>query len=141
MKMAVRKETQKVKDFAETVKEVTGQVKENYLNGLEFTLSLWEENLKVLNAQVDQWLDLQQELIGAGREFYDRFPKEISPFSNGNSKTINGQINRLVAFQKDYVESVRKASDKLTKETLNLAEKNIEKAFSLVDDYISLFKV
>src|SRR3990172_4358694 len=99
--MAATKETQKVKDFTETVKGMTGLVKENYINGVEFALSLWD----------------------------------------GNPKAINGQVDRLVAFQKDYVDSVRKVSDKFTKEALNLTQKNVEKAFSLIDDYIGLFRV
>ena len=133
--MAVTKETQKVKDFTETVKGMTGLVKENYINGVEFALSLWEENLKVSNAQVDQWLNLQQEFIKAGREFSDKFPKELATFSNGNS------VDRFVTIQKEYVESARKVSDKFTKETHNIAQKNVEKGFSLIDDYIGLFRV
>ena len=96
---------------------------------------LWEENQKVLNAQVEQWLNLQQEFIKAGREFSDKFPKELATFSNGNS------VDRFVTIQKEYVESARKVSDKFTKETHNLAQKNVEKAFSLIDDYIGLFRV
>ena len=133
--MAATKETQKVKDFTEAVKGITGLVKENYLNGVELALSLWEENQKVLNAQVDQWLNLQQEFIKVGRELYDKLPKEVAIFSKGDS------VDRFVTIQKEYVESARKVSDKFTKETHNLAQKNVEKGFSLIDDYIGLFRV
>ena len=135
MQMAATKETQKVKDFTEAVKGITGLVKENYLNGVELALSLWEENQKVLNAQVDQWLNLQQEFIKVGRELYDKLPKEVAIFSKGDS------VDRFVTIQKEYVESARKVSDKFTKETHNLAQKNVEKGFSLIDDYIGLFRV
>jgi predicted small secreted protein len=128
------KETLKVKDFAEMVKEITGLVKDSYLNGIEFAVSLWEENLKVLNSQVDQWLDVQQEYIKAGKEFYERFPKEVVVFSDGKS------VDRFLAFQKDYIESIRRVSDKFIKETWSLAEKNVEKAFSFVEDYLSLLR-
>ncbi|MER3447669.1 MAG: hypothetical protein C4291_12915 [Candidatus Dadabacteria bacterium] len=140
--MAVRKETSKaVEGFTETIKELTGLVRESYLNGVEFALSLWEENLKVLNTQIDQWLNLQRDYIKAKREYYERIPKELVPFWNGNSKAINDEINRLVAFQKNHIESVRSISDRLTKETLSLTKKNVEKAFSLFDDYLNLFRV
>ncbi len=139
--MAATKETQKVKDFTETVKGMTGLVKENYINGVEFALSLWEENLKVFNAQIDQWLNLQNDYANGVRELYERFPREAATLWDGNPKAINGQVDRLVAFQKDYVESVRKVSDKFTKEALSLGQKNVEKAFSLIDDYIGLFRV
>jgi hypothetical protein len=133
--MAAIKGTSKVKDFTEAVKAITGLVKENYLNGVEFSLSIWEENLKVFNTQVDQLFNFQKEISRSGKELYDKFPKEVATFSKGNS------IDQFVILQKDYVESVRKVSDKFTKETQNLAQKNIEKAFSLVDDYIGLFRV
>jgi hypothetical protein len=132
--MPATKETQKVKDFTESIKGITGLVKENYLNGVEFALSLWEENLKVLNAQVDQWLNFQQEFIKSGRDLYDKFPKELALFSKG------GSVDHFATLQKGYVESVRKVSDKFTKETLNLAEKNVEIAFSIIDDYMDLFR-
>ena len=139
--MAVTKEILTVKDFTDSVKEITGLVKESYLNGVRLSLSLWEDNLKVLNAQVDQWFNVQQNYTNGIRKFYERFPKEVEALLDGNSIAMNGQINRIAAFQKDYVESARKVSDKFTKGTLNLAQKNAEKAVSLIDGYISLFRV
>jgi hypothetical protein len=116
-------------------------VRENYLSGLESALSFWEENLKVVNNQVDQWLNFQQEYVKTGREFYENLPKEVKELWGGSAKAVNDEIDRLVAFQKDYVDSVRKVSDKFTKETLSLAEKNVEKTFSLFDEYLGLFRV
>jgi hypothetical protein len=138
--MAATKETLKVKDLNETVKGITGLVKDNYLNGVELTLYLWEENLKALNTQVDRWLNFQQDYIKARRGFYERFPKEVE-FWNGTSKVINDEVDLLVAFQKDYIESVRDFSDGFTKETLGFTQKNIEKTLSLFDSYLHLFRV
>jgi len=133
--MAELKEKLKVKDFTDAVKELTGLVKENYLNGVEFALSLWTENQKIWDTQIDQWLNLQQEYINAGKEFYEKLPKDFTAFSKANS------ADRFIALQKEYVESVRRVSDKLARETLGLAQKNVEKAFSLVDGYLDLFRV
>ncbi len=138
--MAATKETLKVRDLSETVRGITGLVKENYLNGVEFALSLWEENLKVLNTQVDHWLNVKKNYINSVRELYEKSPKEVVPFWNGNSKVINDEVDRLVVFQKDYTESVRSISDRFTKETLNLTKKNVEKALSLFDDYLNVFR-
>ncbi|MGE5443088.1 MAG: hypothetical protein ACM3SR_00600 [Ignavibacteriales bacterium] len=138
--MAATKETLKVKDFAETVKGITGLVKENYLNGMKLALSFWEEGLKVLDTQVDQLLNLQQFYIKTGKELYEKFPKEVKTFWNGNLQAINDEIDLLTAFQKDCVSSVRSVSDKFRKETLNLSQKNVEKAFSLFDAYLNLFR-
>jgi len=132
------KDTLKVKDFSEVIKGVTGLVRENYQNGFEFALSLWEENLKVLNAQVDQWLNLQQDYTNTVRELYEKLPKEVPAFWDG--KAINSEVNRLLAFQKEYLGLVRNVSDKLTKESLSLTKKNVEKALSLFDDYINLVR-
>lgn len=138
--MAATKETLKVKDFAETVKGITGLVKENYLNGAKFTLSFWEESLKLLHTQVDQLLNLQQSHIKTGKELYEKFPEEVKTFWNGNLQTINDEIDHLTAFQKGYVSSVRNVSDKFRKETLSLSQKNVEKALSVFHAYLNLFR-
>jgi len=139
--MAATQGTLKVKDLTETVRGITGLVKEGYVSGIGVALSLWEENLKILNAQVEQLLNLHQDYIKAGREFYGKFPKEGAAPWNGNlQKTVNEGIDRFAAYQKDYVSSVRSVSDKFTMETLKLTQKNVEKAFSLFDDYLNLFR-
>lgn len=132
--MAETKEAFKVKDFTDTVKGITGLVKENYLNGVDLYFSLWAENMKVLDSQLDQWLNVQQEYIKAGKEAYEKLPKEFVAYSKADS------AERFLALQKDYVATVKKVSDKFTKDTLNLAHKNTEKAFSLFDDYLNLFR-
>jgi cyclopropane fatty-acyl-phospholipid synthase-like methyltransferase len=136
-----RPETLKVKDFADMVKGITGLVRENYLNGFEFALSIWEENLRVLNTQVEQWHSLQMDYIDVIRGFYERFPKELATLWEENSKAFNRQFDRFVAFQKSYVDLVRNVPDKFTKEALNLAQKNTEMTLSLFDDYFNLFRV
>ncbi len=140
--MAEKKEGPKVKEFAEIAKVITGLVKENYLNSVGVVLSFWEENLKVLNTQVEQWQSIQQDYINDGRELFEKFPKEIAtPWNGSLQKVLNDTFDRFAAFQKNYFSSVRSVSaDKITKETLMLAQKNVEKAFSLFDDYLNLFR-
>jgi len=138
--MAEIKETLKVKDFTETVKGITGLVKENYLNGVELALSFWTENLKVLDSQVDQWFGFQQEYVKTSKEWHKKLPKETEPFFSGSTKAIE-EFDRLVTLQKDYVKSVRTITDRFKKETQGIAHKNAEKAFSLVEDFLNTFKV
>jgi hypothetical protein len=135
---AEKKDTLKVKDYPDVIKGITGLVKENYQNGFEFALSLWEENLKILNTQVDQWLNIHQDYTNTIKELYEKFPKDIPAFWDG--KAVNNEINRFVALQKEYIGLVRNASEKFTKETLNLTKKNVERALSLFDEYLSLIK-
>ncbi len=139
--MAEKKETHQVKDFTEPVKEFGGMVKENYLNGFDFALSLWEENVKALNNQVDYLLNAEKEYAKTVKEFSSKLPKEFGPIGNGNTKVIEEGVDRIVAFQKEYVNTIRSISDKLTKETRELTHKNIEKSFSLFDYYLNAFRV
>lgn len=136
-----RQETLKVKDFADMVKGITGLVRENYLNGFELALSLWGENLRILNTQIEQWQNLQQDYINAVKEFYERFPKEWATLWEENSKAINRQFDHFVAFQKNYVDLIRDIPDRFTRETLNLTQKNTETALSIFNDYFNLFRV
>jgi hypothetical protein len=139
--MAEKKEALKVKDFTDTVKEITGLVRDSYLNGIELALSLWEENIKILNTQVDHWLDLEKDYINTLKDSYEKFPKEIATFWDESSKTINGEVDRLFALQKEYIESVRSVSEKSRKEALDLIQKNVDRTFALFDNYLNLFVV
>jgi len=139
--MAEKKETHQVKDFTEPVKEFSGSVKENYLSGFDFALSLWEENVKALNNQVDYLLNAEKEYAKTVKGFSSKLPKEFGPIGNGNTKVIEEGVDRIVAFQKEYVNTIISISDKLTKVTKDLTHKNIEKAFSFFDDYLSSVRV
>lgn len=123
--------------YADTVRGLTELMRENYLSCFQLSLSLWEGNLKVVNSQVDQWLNLQQNYIDSVRELYEKLPTSF----NGNSKSMNDQIDRFVTFQRDYVNLSRGVSDKFAKGSLSLAQRNIEKAFSVFDNYLSLFRL
>lgn len=133
--------TTTVGDFTEAVKEINGLVRENYLNGVEFALSLWEENQKVLNAQMDKWLKFEKDYADSTKEVYERLPKEMTGFWNGRTETFNREVDRYVAFQKEYFSSVRSLSDKFTKDTVSLTQKNVERAFAFFDEYLGKFRV
>jgi GTP-sensing pleiotropic transcriptional regulator CodY len=133
--MSEKKQAPKVEDYTNVVKETTGLVRKNYLNSIKLPLSLWEENLKVVSTQFEQWHKFQEDYINAVIEFYERFPSW-----NVNSKVTNGHFEHLVAFQKNYVSLVIDASNRLTKGTLNIVQKNVEQTSSLLDSYLSLFR-
>ncbi|MFQ5788628.1 MAG: hypothetical protein ACE5H1_11690 [Thermodesulfobacteriota bacterium] len=139
--MAEKKEPKRVKDFTDPVKDLSGLVKENYLNGFDFTVSLWEENVKAINSQVDYLLNAEKEYAKTVKQVYSKLPTELSPVGNGNSKLVEEGFDRLISLQKEYVDTVKNISDKLTKETKSLTHKNVEKAFSLFDDYIEAFTI
>ena len=132
--MSIKKEAPKVvEDFV--IDETTGFIRENYIKSFKLPISLWEENLKFLNTQIEQWLSFQQDYINSVIEFYDKFPG-----LNGNSKDTGNYFKYPLALQKSYIDSVRSALDDFTKKNLDLIQKNIEKASLLFDSYFNLFR-
>lgn len=139
MSESTKKAASKVKDITEPVKEFSGMVKENYLNGLDFTFSLLEQNMKALNTQIDQYFDLEQEFISNISEFYKDFPKDL-PFVKdlpygGGVKNVAEQLDRYTSFRKEQVKSARSITEKFTKDARVAAQENVEKVFSLFSDY------
>jgi hypothetical protein len=126
---------QVVDDFTDEVEQTTGFVRENYIKTFKLPISLWEENLKFLNTQIEQWLNFQQDYINSVREFYDDFPGW-----HGNSKNTDSYFKYPLALQKGYLESVRNTLDGFTNKNLDQIQKNIEKASSLFDSYFNLFR-
>jgi uncharacterized protein YnzC (UPF0291/DUF896 family) len=132
-----KKKAPKVEDSTDTeVEETTGFVRENYIKSFKLPISLWEENLKFLNTQIEQWLSFQQDYINSVTEFYGKFPGW-----NGNSKNTDSYFKYPLALQKNYIDSVRATLDSFTKQNLELIQKNIEKGSSLFDSYFNLFRV
>jgi hypothetical protein len=68
---------------------LTGLVKENYLMGFQLGLSLWKENLKVINNQIEQWVAVQESYATQIRELFARFPAEAVNFWDGNPRFVN----------------------------------------------------
>jgi hypothetical protein len=125
------------KDITDVVvDETTGFVRENYIKSFKLPISLWENNLKFLNTQIEQWLSFQQDYINAATEFYSKVPGR-----NGNSKNPDSYFKYPLALQKSYIDSVRATLDSFTKQNLELIQKNIEKTSSLFDSYFNLFRV
>ena len=138
--MAERKEKEEVKvaDFTEIFKGLSGLVRENYLSNLKITLSLWEENQKFANAQIDQFLATHKEYAEQLKAATEKFlPKEVVSFWNsGYSKVFDGNFDRLTEVQREYINLARSASEKFTKEAMNLTQKTAEKAFSVFEEYL-----
>ena len=141
---ATNKTAPKAKQVRETakesVKEFSGIVKENYLNGIDFTFSLWEQNLKAINSHVTQVLDLEKEFVSNVNEYYKDFPKDL-PFANGKAVNISDQLDKYIEFGKEQAETAKNASEKLTKDVRTQTEANVEKAFAILGDYLNLIKI
>jgi hypothetical protein len=125
---ATTKAAPKVKDLTEPVKEFSGTVKENYLNGIDITFSLWEQNINAINSQVDQIISLEEEFVSNVNEFYKDFPKDL-PFVNGKAAKVTDQFDKYLAYRKEQAQAAKSVGEKFTKEARTNAEANVEKVF------------
>jgi hypothetical protein len=143
MSETTKKAASKVKELTEPVKEFSGLVKENYLNGLDFTFSLLEQNIKALGAQADHMFDLEKEFVTNVSGFYKDFPKDL-PFVkdlpyDGSAKKVSEQLDRYLTYRKEQIQAAKSMTEKFTKDARAMAQENIEKAFSLFGEYFNLF--
>jgi hypothetical protein len=143
MSETTKKAASKVKELTEPVKEFSGLVKENYLNGLDFTFSLVEQNLKALGAQADHMFDLEKEFVTNVSGFYKDFPKDL-PFVkdlpyDGSAKKVSEQLDRYLTYRKEQIQTAKSMTEKFTKDARAMAQENIERAFSLFGEYFNLF--
>jgi len=122
----VNKEDLKVRDITDGIKTATGLVKDNFFGGFEFTISLWEENLKVLNSQLDKWLSLQRDYINLMRDLSEKLPNESMKMWSEGLKPLLAQTEWLTSLQKDYISSTQHSSDKLAKDLLALGRKSMD---------------
>ena len=138
--MATAKTKAEAYDFTSPFKEFTDLVRGNYLNGIDFAFSLLDQNRKAFDAQVDQVFDLEKEYVGSVSQFYKDLPKDLFPFVNGSEKTVKDQVASIANIKKSQVESYRSITDKFSKDTKAVVTENVEKAFSVFDDYLKMFK-
>ncbi|MEW6144054.1 MAG: hypothetical protein AB1598_03440 [Thermodesulfobacteriota bacterium] len=143
MSETTKKAASKVKELTEPVKEFSGLVKENYLNGLDFTFSLVEQNIKALGAQADHIFGLEKEFVTNLSGFYKDFPKDL-PFVkdlpyDGSAKKVSEQLDRYLTYRKEQIQTAKSMTEKFTKDARAMAQENIERAFSLFGEYFNLF--
>jgi len=141
MQMATKKKTYDAKDFTEPVKELSRLMKETYLNTLDFSLSIAEENKKVVDKQVDYLMDAEKEYFSSVKDFYGMLPKDDLPIGKVDSKNFEEGWEKILEFQKNFVDSVRGISDNAAAESHELAKKNVLKAFSVFDETLDSIKV
>jgi hypothetical protein len=132
----------KVADFTEVFKGLSGLVRENYLSNLKLIVSLWEENQKFASAQIEQFFTTQKEYAEQLKTASEKFlPKEVASLWNVNySKVFDGSFDRIASTQKEYANLVKSVSERFTKDAVTLSQKTAEKAFSVFDEYLGLFK-
>ncbi len=139
--MATKKATYDVKDFTEPVKEISRLLKETYLNTLDFSLTVAEENKKVIDKQIDYVMDAEKEYINSVKDFYGMLPKDELPFGKIDSKAFDEGWERMLEYQKTFVESFKGMSGNAAVEGHEFAKKNVLKAFSMFDEALGSVKI
>ena len=139
--MATKKQTYDVKDFTEPAKEFSKLVKETYLNVLDFSLSVAEENKKVFNKQIDYVLDAEKEYVSSVKEFFGTLPKDDLPIGKIDTKAFDEGWDRVLEYQKSFADTIRGISDNVAAESHDFTKKNVLKAFSIFDEALDSIKI
>jgi hypothetical protein len=83
-------------------RDLTRQVRDSYLSSLKLGISLWENNLKMVNDIVGQWMSVKQEL-------HTLLTNMLHP--NGDLRLGSSLIERTLSLQREYVDRLRDISE------------------------------
>jgi hypothetical protein len=139
--MATKAKPYDVKDFTEPVKELSRLVKETYLNTIEFSHSVTEENKKMFQKQLDYALEAEKEYVNSVKDLFDKLPKEEMPFAKIDGKAFDDGWVKALEYSKHVVDSLKNMSDNMTASSHDMAKKNVIKAFSIFDEALDSLKI
>ena len=139
--MATKAKPYDVKDFTEPVKELSRLVKETYLNTIDFSHSITEENKKMFQKQLDYALDAEKEYVNTVKDLFDKLPKEETPFAKIDGKAFDDGWVKALEYSRHVVDSLKSMSDNMTAGSHDMAKKNVIKAFSIFDEALDSLKI
>lgn len=139
--MATKAKPYDVKDFTEPVKELSRLVKETYLNTIEFSHSIAEENKKMFQKQLDYALEAEKEYVSTVKDLFDKLPTEEMPFAKIDGKAFDDGWVKALEYSKHVVDSLKNMSDNMTAGSHDMAKKNVIKAFSIFDEALDSLKI
>ena len=139
--MATKAKPYDVKDFTEPVKEFSKLVKETYLNTIDFSHSISEENKKMFQKQLDYALDAEKEYVSTVKDLFDKLPKDEMPFAKVDGKAFDDGWVKALEYSRHVVDSLKNMSDNMTDGSHDMAKKNVVKAFSIFDEALDSLKI
>ncbi len=139
--MATKAKPYDVKDFTEPVKEFSRLVKETYLNTIDFSHSISEENKKMFQKQLDYALDAEKEYVSTVKDLFDKFPKEEMPFVKMDARAFDDGWIKALEYSKHIIDSLKTMSDNMTDGGHDMAKKNVVKAFTIFDEALDSLKI
>ncbi len=138
--MTATKKVFDTQEFTSSFKEFSKLLKETYVNTLDFSLSVAEENKKVINRQLDYIIGAEKEYVKSVKGFITEAPVKDLPFGKIDTKAFEEGVDRLIDYHKNAFNSVKGISDNVTTESYGIAKKNVEKGFSLFDEALDAIK-
>lgn len=139
--MAATKKVFNTEEFTSSFKEFSKLVRETYLSSIDFSLSVAEENKKVVSGQLENIFEAEKEYVKSVKDFYAEAPVKDLPLGKIDTKAFEDGIDRLIDYQKNAFNSVKGISDSVTAESYKIAKKNLEKGFSLFDEALDSIKI
>ena len=104
----VREAEGTVRDYTEDSidisRELTRQVRDSYLTSFKLGLSLWENNLKMVNDVIGQWMSVGHELYTSLTDLY--VPK------NGDPDVGRSLIEKTFSVHREYIDRMRDISER-----------------------------
>jgi hypothetical protein len=89
-------------DSVDISRELTRQVRNSYLMSLKLGLSLWENNLKMMNNFIGQWLSVKQGLHTSVTDMFH---------PNGDLRLGGSLIERTFSLQREFIDKIRDVSE------------------------------
>lgn len=130
-------QTQGADGFTKQIREFEGIVKGIFQTGMDFNISVFEINLKVLRQMADQWHSAEEACMASIKESCNKIPTISVPLENENSKSVEKGIDQLIGLRNDYFNAVREISDEAAEESISIAKKFVSKASSAFETYIN----
>lgn len=103
-------------DSVDISRELTRQVRDSYLTSLKLGLSLWENNLKMMNNFIGQWLSVKQELHTSLTEMFH---------PNGDLSLGSSLLERTFSLQREYIDRIRDVSESGMKQAERQLKENL----------------
>lgn len=134
----VKGKTPGVSNITRLIEELGRMGIENYMKGLEFLMSIWEDNLNLFNKQVDLLISVQEDYTQVIKDLYNRLtPQHLS---GQDPKGITTQIEHMFVIRRDYINEMRNTFNRVFKNVIGLNQKDLEKFIFLFEKYLNLLR-
>ncbi len=133
VKNQARRTSETVRGYTENYEDIatdlTKQVRDSYLSSMKLSLSLLEENFKMLNRFIGQWVSVQHQI-------YSSLVDMGNPH-RGNVDFGKDLIDKAFAVQRDYIEEIRNLSEKGIQKMQQEARRGVERTDREVRESVS----